>query len=79
MVRNTLEDVNNLLVAQLEKLSDEGLSKEELELEVERSHAMGKLTDDILKTQALALRAVATLSEVTNKDVTPPKMLLGGG
>lgn len=78
MVRNTLEDVNNLLVAQLEKLSDEVLSKEELELEVERSRAMGKLTDDILKTQALALRAVATLSEVTTKDVTPPKMLLGG-
>lgn len=79
MVKNTLEDVNNLLVAQLEKLSDDSLSREELEIEVDRSHAMGRLTDDILKTQALALRAVATLSEVTTKDVTPPRMLLGGG
>lgn len=79
MVRNTLEDVNNLLVAQLEKLSDENLTPEELELEVERSRAMGSITSDILKTQALALRAVETLSEVTSKDVTPPKMLLGGG
>lgn len=78
MVRNTLEDVNNLLVAQLEKLSDENLTPEELELEVERSRAMGSITSDILKTQALALRAVETLSEVTSKDVTPPKMLLGG-
>lgn len=79
MVRNTLEDVNNLLVAQLEKLSDDSLTGEELETEVKRAKAMGKVTGDILKTQSLALRAVATLSDVTAKEVTPPKMLLGGG
>lgn len=79
MVRNTIEDVNNLLVAQLEKLSDEELSPEILELEVTRSRAMVHLTDEILKTQALALRVVETLSEVTNKEITPPKMLLTGG
>lgn len=79
MVRNTIEDVNNLLVAQLEKLSFDDLSTEELELEVTRSKAMVHLTDEILKTQALALRVVETLSEVTTKEVIPPKMLLGGG
>lgn len=77
MVRNTLEDVNNLLVAQLEKLSDDNLSSEELELEISRSRAMGAVTGNILKTQALALRAVETLSEVTTRDITPPQMLLG--
>ncbi|HEM3702193.1 TPA: hypothetical protein U1D11_000663 [Streptococcus suis] len=79
MVKNTIEDVNNLLVAQLEKLSDDDLLPEELELEVTRSKAMVHLTDEILKTQALALRVVETLSDVTNKEVTPPRMLLGGG
>ncbi|MEY8435079.1 hypothetical protein AALA56_04470 [Streptococcus hyointestinalis] len=79
MVKNTIEDVNNLLVAQLEKLSDEELSSETLELEVARSRAMVHLTDEILKTQALALRVVETLSEVTSNEVTPPKMLLAGG
>lgn len=79
MVRNTIEDVNNLLVAQLEKLSDDELSSEKLELEVTRSKAMVHLTDEILKTQALALRVVETLSEVTSKEVIPPKMLLSGG
>ncbi|NQI77379.1 hypothetical protein [Streptococcus suis] len=79
MVKNTIEDVNNLLVAQLEKLSFDDLSPEELELEVTRSRVMVHLTDEILKTQALALRVVETLSDVTNKEVTPPKMLLGGG
>ncbi|WFA76641.1 hypothetical protein PFZ59_04170 [Streptococcus suis] len=79
MVKNTIEDVNNLLVAQLEKLSFDDLSPEELELEVARSKAMVHLTDEILKTQALALRVVETLSEVMNKEVVPPKMLLGGG
>lgn len=77
MVRNTLEDVNNLLIAQLEKLCDDDLTSEELELEIGRSRAIGQLTSDILRTQSLALRAVETLSQVTTKDVTPPKMLLG--
>ena len=79
MVKNTIEDVNNLLVAQLEKLSFDDLSPEELELEVTRRKAMVHVTDEILKTQALALRVVETLSEVTNKEVIPPKMLLGRG
>lgn len=79
MVKNTIEDVNNLLVAQLEKLSDEELSSETLELEVARSRAMVHLTDEILKTQALALRVVETLSDVTSNEVIPPKMLLAGG
>ena len=79
MVRNTIEDVNNLLVAHLKKLSFDDISPEELELEVTRSKAMVHLTDEILKTQALALRVVETLSEVTSKEVIPPKMLLGGG
>lgn len=52
MVKNTIEDVNNLLVAQLEKLSDEELSSETLELEVTRSRAMVHLTDEILQPQA---------------------------
>lgn len=79
MVKNTIEDINNLLVAQLEKLSDDELSSETLELEVTRSRAMVHLTDEILKTQALALRVVETLSDVTSKEITPPKMLLSGG
>ena len=76
MVKNTIEDVNNLLVAQLEKLSGEELSSETLELEVARSKAMVHLTDEILKTQALALRVVETLSDVTSKEITPPRMLI---
>lgn len=79
MVRNTIEDVNNLLIAQLEKLSDQELSPEELERESIRSNAMVKVTDRILESQSLALRVVETLSEVTSKEITPPRMLLGGG
>lgn len=48
MAKNTLLDLNNHLFAQLERLSDEGLSPEDLSKEVERSKAINEVAKNII-------------------------------
>ena len=47
MPRNTLADLNNHLFEQLERLNDEELSDESLELEIKRSKAMCSIASAI--------------------------------
>ena len=62
-MKNTLGDLNNHLFAQLERLSDEDLSNEELEAEIERSKAIAKLGEQIIQTGELQLKAIEYMDE----------------
>lgn len=48
MANNTLNDLNNHLFAQLERLSDEGITPQELEKETERSKAINGVAKNII-------------------------------
>lgn len=56
-MRNKLTDLNNHLFAQLERLGDESLSAEDLEIEIERSKAIAGISNQIVSNARLALDA----------------------
>jgi len=55
MARNTLSDLNNHLFAQLERLSDEDITQEQLSKEVERSRAINGVAKNIIDNAKTAL------------------------
>ncbi|MBE7359897.1 hypothetical protein ACP2Y3_03450 [Staphylococcus epidermidis] len=57
MTKNTLNDLNNHLFAQLERLSDEDLKGEELQEELSRSKAVSDVAKNIVSNGNLILQA----------------------
>lgn len=55
MARNTLSDLNNHLFAQLERLSDESLTQEQLAQEMERAKAINGVAKNIIDNAKTAL------------------------
>lgn len=61
-MKNRLSDLNDHLFAQLERLSDEDLSPEQLEKEISRAGAIVDVADSIVRTNDLQLKAVALIA-----------------
>jgi hypothetical protein len=57
MANNKLEDLNNHLFAQLERLSDEDLTLETLQKEIERSKAVNGVAKNIIENAKTTLEA----------------------
>ena len=77
-MNKTLGDLNNHLFAQLERLGDEALSAEELETEVKRSTAMGKIATQIINNGELAYKTMKHMDEYgyrKDKERVLPEML----
>ena len=55
MAKNTLSDLNNHLFAQLERLSDEDISQEELQKEMERAKSINGVAKNIIDNAKTAL------------------------
>jgi len=56
-VKNKLADLNDHLFAQLERLSDEGLTAEQIEQETGRGAAIVALADSIIRNADLTFKA----------------------
>ncbi|MCF7700520.1 hypothetical protein [Loktanella sp. M215] len=63
MTKNKLSDLNDHLFAQLERLSDEDLSPEDLDKEVKRAGAMVQVADKITGNADLQLKAAKLFAE----------------
>lgn len=59
-MKNTLGDLNNHLFAQLEKLSDDDLSGDELDTEIRRSEAIAKVSERLSRQESCSLRRCST-------------------
>lgn len=59
-MKNRLLDLNNHLFSQLERLTEENLSSEQIEQEVKRSEAIVAVSEQIIRNSDLTLKA-ATL------------------
>lgn len=70
MARNKLTDLNNILFAQLERLSDECLDQDAMKLEVQKAQAMSKVASQIVNNSKLALQAAKMVAngEISNTD-----------
>ncbi|MDE9446903.1 hypothetical protein KKJ04_15130 [Xenorhabdus bovienii] len=74
-MKNTLEDLNNHLFAQLERLSDEDLSGEQLETEIRRAKAISGVATQIIGNGKLAYDVQKALGNQEIKSA--PKYLEG--
>lgn len=72
-MKNKLMDLNNHLFAQLERLSDEELSKEDLQVEIDRAKAIQGMAGAIIDNAKLALDAHKSINDGLIKRA--PKML----
>jgi transcriptional/translational regulatory protein YebC/TACO1 len=55
-MKNKLQDLNDHLFAQLERLADENMSTEQIEREISRGEAMVKVADQINETAKIRLK-----------------------
>ncbi|RWB96476.1 MAG: hypothetical protein EOQ56_25465 [Mesorhizobium sp.] len=62
-MKNRLSDLNNHLFAQLERLSDEDLTKEQIEQEATRGEAIVAVADQIIRNAALQIKAAELVAE----------------
>lgn len=61
-MKNRLLDLNNHLFSQLERLTDEGMSSEQIDQEVKRSDAIVSVSEQIIRNADLSLKAVALVA-----------------
>ena len=75
--RNTLNNLNNILFAQLEKLAEDDLIGEELEQELKRSDRMNSVADKIIANARLMLDAQKLVYESGKEIEKLPRILEG--
>ena len=74
---NTLNDLNEKLFEQMDKLSKDDISSEDLEKEIARSNSIIKIATVIINNGELALKAAKFKDDMLNVDNKLPKMLEG--
>lgn len=57
MARNKLTDLNDHLFAQIERLNDETLTTEQMELEIKKADAMAKVSKQVIDNSRIVLEA----------------------
>lgn len=62
-MKNKLSDLNNHLFAQLERLSEEGISAEKIEQEAKRAEAIVTVADQITRNADLQLKAAKLFAD----------------
>ena len=62
-MKNKLTDLSNHLYSQLERLSDESISKEDLDLEIKRAEAITKVAGNIIGIAQTTVNAAKLISQ----------------
>lgn len=75
-MKNTLNDLNNHLFAQLERLNDEDLDEDELEKELRRAEGVSKVAEQIIHNGELAYKTMVHMDNYRYDENRPePEML----
>lgn len=61
-MKNKLSDLNDHLFAQIERLSDEDMTDEQVEREAKRADAIVSVADQVIKNADLQLKAATLLA-----------------
>lgn len=76
-MKNTLGDLNNHLFAQLERLNDEDMNMETLEMETNRAKAITMIAGKVIDNAKLVLDAKKYMDDAMDAEKPLPKMLEG--
>ncbi|MYY88822.1 hypothetical protein FYL30_06100 [Lactobacillus salivarius] len=68
MVRNKMEDLNNILFEQLERLNDDSLNLDE---ELKRTKAISNVSDKLIQSADLSYRVMKLRADITGDIETP--------
>lgn len=71
-MKNKLTDLNNHLFVELERLSDEDMTDEQLDKELKRAEAIGKISAQVIGNGHLALNAAKLRAEYGDGDASAP-------
>jgi hypothetical protein len=71
IMKNTLTDLNNHLFAQMERLSEESLSIEQLGFEAERSKSLTIIARTIVDNARLVLDAQTRINDIPERKELP--------
>lgn len=75
-MKNKLGDLNDHLFAQLERMSDEGMDPERIEIEAKRAEAIVSLADQVVRNADLQLRAAKLFADHGDK-IVPHLPMIG--
>jgi len=73
-MQNSLDDLNNHLFAQLERLGDEELNGERLQEEIIRAKAVSDIAGQIISNGSLVLKARTFIEEYGLREKTDKKI-----
>ena len=74
-MKNTLNDLNNYLFAQLERLDEEDISEEKLNSEIMRAKAIVGVATAIINNADVAIQAIKIKESGITENMKLPKML----
>lgn len=76
-MKNTLNDLNNFLFAQLERLDNEEMDSDQLADEINRTKAITLISNQVIQNANLVLEAKKLAYDRTEEDFSLPKMIEG--
>ena len=77
-MKNTLSDLNNILFEQLERLNDDDLTEDQLELQLKKTDQIVKVSEKIIANGELAFKAIQHKDKYYGKgEKALPPMLEG--
>lgn len=74
-MKNTLNDLNNYLFAQIERLDEEDISEEKLHTEILRAKAIVVVATAIINNADVAIQAIKMKESGITENMKLPKML----
>lgn len=77
-MKRSLADLNEYLFDELDRLSNEDLSGDELSLEVNRSNAITRIAERVIASADIAIRALKLKEDAMDASFKLPKLLDGG-
>lgn len=78
-MKNKMSDLNDHLFAQMERLGDEDLSPEQIEVEAKRAEAIVNVADQIIRNAEVQWKAITLLADKGYHFEAQATKLLGGG
>lgn len=74
-MKNTLTDLNNHLFMALERINDDELTAEKLDIELKRSNSVAGLAEAIVHNADIQLKALKVKSEMGSMAAVPQNIL----